>query len=199
MGEIVLIRHGETTWSATGQHTSVTDLELTGTGVAQAEALAPLLRGRDFAAVWTSPRQRAVRTAELIGLPVTGVKEDLAEWAYGDYEGLTLEQVHRTDPEWTIWTGGGKGEGGESAAQVEARIDRVLAEAEELLGGGDVAFVAHGHSLRVAAARWLGRRAADGRDFTIDTASIGALGFEHDRRAVTRWNLTAALAGAGTS
>ncbi|WP_051325820.1 histidine phosphatase family protein [Glycomyces tenuis] len=194
MGEIVLIRHGETTWSASGRHTSVTDLDLTENGVAQAKALAPLLRRRDFAAVWTSPRKRAVRTAELIGLPAAEVKADLAEWAYGDYEGLTREQINETDPQWTIWTDGGKGEGGETAAQVEARLDRALAEAGRLLGEGDVAFVAHGHSLRVAAARWLGRPAVDGRDFTIDTASIGALGFEHGRPAVTCWNLTAALA-----
>ncbi|WP_026922653.1 histidine phosphatase family protein [Glycomyces arizonensis] len=194
MGEIVLIRHGETTWSATGQHTSVTDLDLTDTGVAQAEALAPLLKGWNFAAVWTSPRKRAVRTAELAGLPVTAVKDELAEWAYGDYEGLTIEQVHEIDPDWTIWTKGGVGEGGESAAAVEARLDRAIDEAAALLDEGDVAFIAHGHSLRVAAARWLGRPALDGRDFTIDTASIAALGFEHGRRAIARWNLTAAFA-----
>lgn len=194
MGEIVLIRHGETTWSASGQHTSVTDLELTPTGEAQAEALAPLLRPWDFAAVWSSPRRRAVRTAELAGLPVTAIKEDLAEWAYGDYEGLTKEQINEDDPDWTIWTQGGKGADGESAAQVEARLDRVLAEARALLDDGDVAFVAHGHTLRVAAARWLGRGAVDGRDFTIDTASIAALGFEHGRPAISRWNLTAAFA-----
>lgn len=193
MGAIVLIRHGETTWSATGQHTSVTDLELTETGVAQARALAPLLQRRRFVAVWTSPRRRAGRTAELAGLPVTGTKADLAEWAYGDYEGLTLEQIRRIDPDWTIWTKGGAGEEGESAADIEARIDRVLAEAAALLDEGDVAFVAHGHSLRVAAARWLGRPAVDGRDFTIDTASIATLGFEHGRRVVTGWNLTADL------
>lgn len=193
MGAIVLIRHGETTWSATGQHTSVTDLELTETGVAQARALAPLLRRRRFAAVWTSPRRRAAQTAELAGLPVTGTKADLAEWAYGDYEGLTLEQIRRIDPDWTIWTKGGAGEGGESAADIEARIDRVIAEAAALLDEGDVAFIAHGHSLRVAAARWLGRPAVDGRDFTIDTASIATLGFEHGRRVVTGWNLTADL------
>jgi broad specificity phosphatase PhoE len=197
MGEIVLIRHGETTWSASGRHTSVTDLELTAAGRDQAEALAPLLRAWNFTAVWTSPRKRAVETAELAGLPVTAVEEDLAEWAYGEYEGLTKEEIDEIDPGWTIWTHGGKGPEGESAAQVEARLDRALAGAERLLDHGDVAFVAHGHTLRVATARWLGRGAVDGRDLTIETASIAALGFEHGRRAISRWNLTAALAGRG--
>ncbi|THV43123.1 histidine phosphatase family protein [Glycomyces buryatensis] len=194
MGEIVLIRHGETTWSATGQHTSITDLELTDTGVAQAKGLTPLLEHRNFAAVWASPRKRASQTAELAGLAVTAVKDDLAEWAYGDYEGLTLDTIRESDPDWTIWTGGGKGPDGESAAQVERRLDRVIEAAKPLLAQGDVAFIAHGHSLRVAAARWLGRPAEDGRDFTIDTASIAALGHEHGRQAIALWNLTAAVA-----
>ena len=197
MGEIVLVRHGETTWSATGQHTSVTDLDVTERGAAQARGLAPLLAGRKFAAVWSSPRQRAVRTAALAGMEVSQVKADLAEWAYGDYEGLTLEQVRERDPDWTIWTRGGHGRGGESAESVEERLDRVIDEASALLGHGDVAFVAHGHCLRAAAARWLARPARDGREFTIETASIGALGFEHGRRAVTLWNLTAAVTGLG--
>ncbi|MCH7232009.1 histidine phosphatase family protein [Glycomyces sp. L485] len=196
MGEIVLIRHGETTWSASGRHTSVTDLDLTDTGVAQAKGLTSLLADRKFAAIWASPRVRAVQTAALAGLTITEVKPDLAEWAYGDYEGRTLDEIRATDPDWTIWTGGGKGPGGESASEVEERLDRVIAEASGLLDEGDVAFVAHGHSLRVAAARWLGRPAGDGRDFTIDTASVAALGFEHGRRAVTLWNLTAAVASA---
>lgn len=196
MGEIVLIRHGETTWSASGRHTSVTDLELTENGVSQAKALAPLLADRDFAAVWSSPRKRALATAGLAGLEVTAVIPDLAEWAYGDYEGLTTEEIQADDPDWTLWTEGGRGEGGEAADAVAARLDRALAEAEPLLERGDVAFVAHGHSLRVAAARWLGRPARDGRDFTIGTASIGALGYEHGNHAITLWNLTAAVGSA---
>ncbi|GAB3219480.1 histidine phosphatase family protein [Glycomyces halotolerans] len=194
MGEIVLIRHGETTWSRTGQHTSTTDLDLTDDGVAQTTALVPLLASWSFAAVWSSPRKRALRTAEIAGLEVDDVKPELAEWAYGDYEGLTSERIHETDPDWSVWTIGGKGPEGETAEQVETRIDRVLAEAEERLGEGDVALVAHGHSLRVAAARWLGRPAVDGREFTLDTASVGALGYEHGRHAVARWNLTASVA-----
>ncbi|PRY56222.1 histidine phosphatase family protein [Glycomyces artemisiae] len=191
MGEIVLIRHGETTWSASGQHTSVTDLDLTERGAAQAKALAPLLAGRRFAAVWSSPRKRALVTADLAGLDVDAVIPDLAEWAYGDYEGRTSDEIAAADPDWSLWTDGGKGPEGESPAQVAERLDRALAEAEPLLVQGDVAFVAHGHSLRVAAARWLGRPPRDGRDFTIDTASIGALGYEHGGHAVTLWNLTA--------
>jgi broad specificity phosphatase PhoE len=194
MGEIVLIRHGETTWSASGQHTSVTDLDLTENGVSQAKALAPLLAARRFAAVWSSPRKRALVTADLAGLAVTAVVPDLAEWAYGDYEGRTSEEIRAEDPDWSLWTDGGRGPGGESAEDVAARLDRALAEAEPLLEQGDVAFVAHGHSLRVAAARWLGRPARDGRDLTIDTASIGALGYEHGGHAITLWNLTAAAA-----
>jgi broad specificity phosphatase PhoE len=197
MGEIVLIRHGETTWSASGRHTSVTDLDLTENGVSQAKALAPLLAARRFAAVWSSPRRRAQVTADLAGLGVTAVVPDLAEWAYGDYEGRTGEEIRAQDPDWSLWTDGGKGPGGETAEDVAARLDRTLAEAEPLLEQGDVAFVAHGHSLRVAAARWLGRPARDGRDLAIDTASIGALGYEHDGHAITLWNLTAAAA-AGT-
>jgi broad specificity phosphatase PhoE len=194
MGEIVLIRHGETTWSASGQHTSVTDLELTENGVSQAKALAPLLAGREFAAVWSSPRRRALVTAGLAGLEVTAMVPDLAEWAYGDYEGRTTEEIQADDPEWSLWTEGGRGAGGETAEEVAARLDRALAEAEPLLDRGDVAFVAHGHSLRVAAARWLGRPARDGRDFTIDTASIAALGYEHGNHAIALWNLTPAAA-----
>ncbi|SDE36442.1 histidine phosphatase family protein [Glycomyces harbinensis] len=190
MGEIVLIRHGETTWSASGQHTSVTDLELTENGVSQAKALAPLLAGREFAAVWSSPRKRALVTADLAGLEVTAVIPDLAEWAYGDYEGLTTEEIQADAPGWSLWTDGGRGEGGETAEEVAARLDRALVEAEPLLDRGDVAFVAHGHSLRVAAARWLGRPARDGREFKIDTASIAALGYEHGGHAITLWNLT---------
>ncbi|GAB3649427.1 acid phosphatase [Glycomyces tarimensis] len=190
----MLIRHGETTWSASGQHTSVTDLEITEKGVAQAKALAPMLGHWDFTAVWSSPRKRATQTAEVAGLPITDIKPDLVEWAYGDYEGMTSEEIREADPEWTLWTAGGKGPGGESAAQVEERLDRVLDEARELLDQGDVAFFAHGHSLRAVAARWLGRPARDGREFTIETASIAALGFEHGRPAIALWNLTPELA-----
>ncbi|MCC3762946.1 histidine phosphatase family protein [Glycomyces sp. TRM65418] len=190
MGEIVLIRHGETTWSASGQHTSVTDLDLTENGVSQAKALAPLLARWDFTEVWSSPRKRSLVTADLAGLEITAVVPDLAEWGYGDYEGRTSEEIREENPDWSLWTHGGKGPGGETPDEVAARLDRALAEAEALLDRGDVALVAHGHSTRVAAARWLGRPARDGREFTIDTASIAALGYEHGRHAIALWNLT---------
>ena len=192
MGEIVLIRHGETTWSASGRHTSVTDLDLTDNGVSQAKALASLLAGREFVEVWSSPRKRALVTADLAGLAVTAVVPDLAEWAYGDYEGRTSEDIGEEDPDWSLWTHGGKGPGGETAEQVTARLDRALAEAEPLLHQGDVAFLAHGHSLRVAAARWLGRPARDGREFKLATGSVSVLGYEHGRHAIAQWNLTPA-------
>lgn len=199
MGEIVLIRHGETTWSASGRHTSVTDLDLTEHGAAQAKALGPLLAERHFEAVWSSPRKRALITADLAGLKVTAVIADLAEWAYGDYEGRTSEEIRAEAPDWSLWTDGGKGPEGETADQVAQRLDRALAEAEPLLERGDVAFVAHGHSLRVAAARWLGHPASEGRDFQITTASVSALGYEHGRHAITLWNLTADAANPGTA
>ena len=189
----MLIRHGETAWSAAGRHTSVTDLDLTERGAEQAKAMSRLLTGREFAAVWSSPRRRALHTAELAGLEVDAVKPELAEWAYGEYEGLTSERIQHDDPTWTLWTEGGMGPEGESASEVEERLDRVVAEARPLLENGDVAFVAHGHCLRVAAARWLGRPARDGRMFALDTASVSTLGFEHGCEVITLWNLTADL------
>src|ERR1700753_407296 len=145
MGEIVLIRHGQTEWSAAGRHTSYTDLDLTPDGVEQALAAGRRLAGRKFVAVISSPRKRALRTAELAGLTVTEVTEDLAEWNYGEYEGLTSETIHESDPDWSLWTDGAPG--GESPEQIAARIDRVLAQARGLLDQGDVALVAHRDSL----------------------------------------------------
>ncbi len=156
MGEIVLIRHGQTEWSAAGRHTSYTDLDLTAEGERQAREAGRRLAGRSFAAVFSSPRKRALRTAELAGLTITETTEDLAEWNYGKYEGITTAEIRETDPDWSLWTGGAPG--GESPDQIATRLDRVLARAGELLDRGDVALVAHGHSLRVAGARWIGLR-----------------------------------------
>lgn len=189
MSQIVLVRHGQTEWSAAGRHTSTTDLDLTEVGQEQAAALVPALAGHGFAAVLCSPRLRARRTAELAGLTVTDIDEDLAEWRYGEYEGLTSAEVHRTRPGWTIWTDGAPG--GESPSQVAVRLDRVLNRARGLLSGGDVALVAHGHSLRVAAARWIGLPATGGALLRLDTATLSTLGFEHGRQVVTRWNAPA--------
>jgi broad specificity phosphatase PhoE len=187
MAEIVLVRHGQTTWSAAGRHTSVTDLPLTETGEKQALALRPALAGRAFALVLTSPRARAIRTAELAGLHDAVIDPDLAEWAYGDYEGITSEEIHERDPDWDLWRDGCPG--GESPPQVGARLDRVLARAAAALNSGDVVLVAHGHSLRVAAARWLGLPPGDGSMLALDTATTSTLGFEHDTRVLTSWNV----------
>ncbi|GAA3765440.1 acid phosphatase [Plantactinospora mayteni] len=186
MAEIVLIRHGETTWSASHRHTSYTDLELTPDGERQAREVAAELAGRTFAAVLSSPRRRALRTAELAGLPVTEVDEDLGEWNYGEYEGLTTDEIRRERPDWVLWSDGCPG--GESPEQVGARLDRVLARATALLDTGDVALVAHGHSLRVAGARWIGLPASGGGRLRLDTAAVSALGYEHGRPVILRWN-----------
>lgn len=186
MAELVLIRHGETTWSASHRHTSYTDLELTPAGERQARAVAMELGGRGFAAVLSSPRRRALRTAELAGLTVTNVDDDLSEWNYGAYEGLTTDQIRQQRPDWVLWTDGCPG--GESAEQVGDRLDRALSRATALLDSGDVALVAHGHSLRVAGARWIGLPASDGGRLRLDTATVSALGYEHGRPVILRWN-----------
>ncbi|GLY06305.1 histidine phosphatase family protein [Actinoplanes sp. NBRC 101535] len=187
MAEIVLVRHGQTEWSATGRHTSYTDMALTAEGERQARAVRDRLAGRTFAAVLSSPRRRALRTAELAGLDVTEVTEDLAEWNYGDYEGITTRDIRAGRPDWSLWSDGCPG--GESPEQVGARLDRVLARARELLTGGDVALVAHGHCLRVAGARWVGLPPKAGGLLKLDTATVSVLGFEHERDAVLAgWN-----------
>lgn len=186
--EVTIIRHGETIWSARGQHTGRTDLELTETGEAQAMALRGVLAEHPFEVVASSPLRRARRTAELAGLHPTEILEDLREWDYGDLEGLTTAEVRERYPGWTIWSG--PRPGGESAAEVGARTDRVVAW---LLGqptGSRVALVAHGHILRVLAARWLGAEVSTGRMLALDTASVSELGWEHQLPVVRRWNLT---------
>nr|MDT0657630.1 histidine phosphatase family protein [Micromonospora sp. DSM 115978] len=186
MAEIILVRHGETTWSAAHRHTSYTDLDLTGDGERQAHDLGRRLAGRSFAAVLSSPRLRARRTAELAGLAVTDLDEDLVEWNYGRYEGRTGAEIRQKVPDWYLWTDGCPG--GESPDQVGARLDRVLGRAADLLDQGDVALVAHGHSLRVAGARWVGLPATDGGKLRLDTSGVCALGHEHGRRVILRWN-----------
>jgi broad specificity phosphatase PhoE len=186
MGEIVLIRHGQTEWSANGRHTSYTDLDLTEAGEQQAREAGARLNGRTFVAVISSPRKRALRTAELAGITVTEVTEDLAEWNYGEYEGVTTATIRESEPSWSLWTDGAPG--GESPGQVAARIDRVLARAGQLLAGGDVALVAHGHSLRVTGARWIGLPASGGGKLVLGTATLSTLGFEHGNRVIDSWN-----------
>jgi len=183
MSELWLVRHGETEWSRSGRHTSVTDLDLTQAGADVARALAPQLAGRVFAQVLTSPRLRARRTAELAGLAAE-VDDDLAEWAYGDYEGLTTPEIREQVPGWTVWTH--PSPGGETPEQVAERLDRVVARARGV--EGDTLVVAHGHSLRALTARWLGLPPTDGRLFRLDTATVSVLGDDRGDPVVAHWN-----------
>ena len=182
--ELWLVRHGQTEWSREGRHTSVTDLPLTESGVAVATTLAERLDGLEFGLVLTSPRERARRTAELAGFPGAQVEPDLVEWDYGDYEGLTTEQIRETVPGWTVWTD--PCPGGETAEQVASRLDRVVAEVRAY--GGRALVFGHGHALRALAARWVGRPASDGRLFRLDTATVSTLGYEREAPVVLRWN-----------
>jgi broad specificity phosphatase PhoE len=193
MGDLILLRHGETEWSKAGKHTGRTDIPLTPHGEAAAAALAPVLARRDIVAAFSSPAQRAVRTAELAGL--TGVKQDpdLWEWDYGGYEGLTTPQIQERRPGWYLWRDGvipGDAEHpGETVAQVGARTDRVLARVAPLLRDGDVALVAHGHVLRVLTARYLELPPDGGRLFRLDTGTISTLGTEHGEPVILAWNV----------
>ncbi len=182
--ELWLVRHGPTEWSENGRHTSVTDLPLLPAGEQKAREVAERLDGAGFDRVLTSPRLRARRTAELLGYGDAEVTEDLAEWAYGDYEGLTTPQIREQVPGWTVWTH--PCPGGESADEVAARLDRVVARARG--AGGRTLAIAHGHSLRVLAARWLGLPATDGRLLRLDTATVSLLGYERETAVVLRWN-----------
>ncbi len=181
--EIFLIRHGETAWSLSGQHTSRTDLPLTEEGRRSASALGQRLAGRDFALVLSSPMQRALETCRLSGYHPQ-IEPNLSEWNYGVYEGLTSEEIHKTSPGWTIWTG--TPPGGESANQVGTRADRVIERA--MATQGIVALFGHGHMLRVLAARWLELAPDCGRLFGLDTASLSALGWERSARVIRMWN-----------
>jgi broad specificity phosphatase PhoE len=199
MGELIVIRHGETAWSRVLRHTGRTDLPLTAAGEAAAAALAPALRGRPIVAVFVSPAQRAVRTAELAGLTDLKIDPDLWEWDYGGYEGLTTAQIRVDRPGWYLWRDGvipGDAEHpGETVDQVGARADRALDRARPLLVDGDVALVAHGHLLRILTARWLGLPAADGRLFRLDTGTVSSLGEEHEEPVISAWNVPPASGG----
>ncbi|MFI5845314.1 histidine phosphatase family protein [Catenuloplanes sp. NPDC051500] len=186
MAEIVLVRHGQTEWSKAGRHTGRTDIGLTEEGEQQAREIGAKLAGRAFAAVLCSPRERAQHTARLAGLEVTAVDEDLAEWDYGDYEGITTKEIHETSPDWFLWDDGVPG--GESPEQIGARIDRVIAKARTHLERGDVALVAHGHALRVVGARWIEEPVRVGGRLRLDTATMCRLGFEHGRPVILEWN-----------
>jgi probable phosphoglycerate mutase len=185
------VRHGETEWSLSGQHTSSTDLPLTPLGGERAAALGPALAGRSFAVVLCSPLRRAVETCAIAGFgDVAQPCEDLREWNYGAYEGLTTPQIRSQRPDWTLWRDGCPG--GESPAEVAARADRVLARiaaAGTGSGSGDALLFAHGHILRVLAARWIGLDAAGGALLALGAGAIGTLGHERETRVLERWNL----------
>jgi probable phosphoglycerate mutase len=192
MGEIVVLRHGQTEWSRTGQHTGVTDLPLLPEGETQARALRLAFEGRRWAEVWVSPRQRAGRTAELAGLRPTGVDDDLVEMDYGGYEGRTTAEIsEELGREWSVWRDAmvAGDTPGETLADVGARVDRVLERATARLGDGDVALVAHGHVLRVLTARWLQLPPEAGALFALPAGSYGILGHEHARPVLTGWGL----------
>jgi probable phosphoglycerate mutase len=183
--QVYLIRHGETAWSVSGQHTGTTDIPLTENGRSVAKLLKPVLTMETFARVLTSPLQRAQETCELAGLGwCAEVDGDLMEWNYGEYEGLTPQQIHAKRPGWMIFTDGCPG--GESPEQVGGRIDRVIAKVRAV--EGHVALFAHGHVLRAFAARWLGLRAADGCHFLLDTATLNIMSYYRGIPAVKRWN-----------
>lgn len=184
-GNLWLVRHGETEWSAAGRHTSATNLALTPEGERKAAAVGRMLAGKQFALVLASPLRRALETCRLAGYSAA-VEADLHEWNYGSYEGLTTAQIQLENPHWTIWTG--TPPGGESAAEVAARADRVIARA--VAAGGDVALFSHGHLLRVLAARWLELDPTNGRLFALSTGSISILGYEREARVLQMWNRT---------
>jgi probable phosphoglycerate mutase len=187
--EVVLVRHGETEWSRTGQHTGRTDIPLTERGREQARAVGEELRARRFALVLTSPLARAAETCRLAGFGEAAARrEELQEWDYGAYEGKKTAEIREEHPGWTLWLDGVPG--GETAAQVGARADRVLAELRAT--AGDTAVFAHGHVLRVLAARWLGLEPVAGRLFALDPATLSVLGYERETPVIRVWNESAA-------
>jgi probable phosphoglycerate mutase len=189
--DLVLVRHGETEWSRAGKHTGRTDVPLTGAGRNQAQIVGAALRNRQFAAVWTSPLSRAAETCRLAGFgDVAAPKDELMEWDYGDYEGRTTPEIRGERAGWTLWRDGVPG--GETADQVGARVDRVLAEAAGV--PADLLLFAHGHVLRVLAARWLGLEPAGGRLFALDPATLSVLGYERETRVIRLWNQSMAQA-----
>jgi probable phosphoglycerate mutase len=186
---IYLARHGETAWSLSGQHTGLTDLPLTAPGERNASRLGERLRGLTFARVFTSPLQRAARTCELAGFgTVAEVDADLVEWNYGHYEGRRTVEIHAERPDWQLFRDGCPG--GESPDQVGVRADRVVSRVRAI--HGNVLLFSSGHFLRVFAARWLGLEPAGGRYFLLSTASLSALGYEHNlsEPVIRLWNET---------
>jgi len=185
MTEALTIRHAETEWSQNGRHTGRTDIPLTEEGREYARRLASRLAGRTFALVLTSPLSRVRETCELAGLGDRAQpRDDLMEWDYGDYEGLTTPQIREQRPDWNLWRDGCPG--GESAADVGGRVDRVIAEVRRV--DGDAALVAHGHVLRVLGARWVELPPQDGARFALSTGALCTLGYERETPVFWHWN-----------
>jgi broad specificity phosphatase PhoE len=186
--QIYLIRHGETAWSRSGQHTGRTDIALSQRGEDQARALAPLLRAVEFSAVLVSPRQRARRTCELAGLATSArVQDNLREWDYGDYEGLTSAEIQARHPQWDVFRDGCPG--GESSTQMGQRVDQVCSQLRALQGR--IALFSHGHFLRALAVRWIELPLLSGRNFGLVAGALCLLGFEHhnpQEPAIELWN-----------
>jgi len=198
MGDLVLIRHGETEWSRALRHTSYTDLQLTADGEDQARGLAKLVDRGAIGLALTSPMRRAMRTAELAGLDHPQVDYELVEWDYGGYEGLTTAQIRETRPSWDLWSEGvapgPEGHQGESPAEVGARADRVLERLRPMIedpASGDIVLVSHAHFLRVLTARRIGLPPSAGALFRLATATVSRLGTEHGRPVMSAWNITA--------
>ncbi|MCL7429734.1 histidine phosphatase family protein [Streptomyces sp. YS415] len=195
MGDLLLVRHGETFWSRSGRHTGLTDVPLTEHGREEARRLVPLIRSHRIGAAFVSPLQRARETAELIGLTSPRIDPDLREWDYGGYEGITTVEIQRERPGWFLFTDGvapGPPEHpGESPAQVGERADRMLSKVDAALANteGVVVLVAHGHFLRVLTARRLGLPPADGALFQLATGTVCRLGTEHGRPVIAGWNV----------
>jgi broad specificity phosphatase PhoE len=183
--EIVLVRHGETEWSASGRHTGTTDLDLTALGRRQASGLRTELGRWRFSSVLTSPLRRAVDTCALAGLgDHAEVRPDLAEWDYGDAEGRTTSEIRTERPGWSVWRDGPPG--GETVDEVGRRADRILAEVAA--AGGDVVLFSHGHLLRVLAARWIDLPPTGGAHLALDPATVSVLGYERETPVLLRWN-----------
>jgi broad specificity phosphatase PhoE len=185
INEIVLIRHGATDWSESGRHTGITDLPLNDTGLAEATALCDRCKEWNFSLVLSSPLQRAFATAHACGLGDRAkLDDDLHEWNYGDYEGVTTADIRKDQPGWTVWNGSCPN--GETVDEVGARADRVIARVSDVEGA--VALFGHAHMFRIVIARWLGLPPADGRLFKLETASISVLGYERETRVLARLN-----------
>jgi probable phosphoglycerate mutase len=183
--KVYLLRHGETEWSLNGRHTGVTDIPLTENGRKLARQLQPILAREKFVTVFTSPLQRARDTCDLAGLgTLASIDRDLMEWNYGEYEGLTTDQIRQTKPDWSVFRDGCPG--GESPPEVSVRADRIVSRVRAV--DGNVALFSHGHILRVLAARWINLSASYGENFLLDTATLNVLGYYRESPAFKIWN-----------